>query len=67
MTYTITHVLGHIHGTYNDSTTTYNEVLKLLPLGKAKASKLMNRLNNTRAGSTIVVDYDNCEVSIKLS
>lgn len=66
MTYTVTHLLGHIHGTYNDSTTTYNEVLKLIPLGKAKALKLLNRLNSSKAGSTIRVDYDNCEVSITI-
>jgi hypothetical protein len=64
MTYTVTHLLGHIHGTYNDSTTAHNEVLKLLPLSKSKASKLLNRLASSKAGSTIRVEYDNCEVLV---
>lgn len=66
MTYTITHPLGHTHGSYDTHTTAHAEVLKLIPLSVTKAGKLLNRLASARPASQHWVDYDGVGVLINV-
>ncbi len=64
MSYTVYHLLGHVHGVYNSTDEVLKEVLTLIPIGKVKQRKLMDSLRSTRAGGYSYAEHDGCRVLI---
>ncbi len=65
MTYTVYHLLGHIHAECNTTDEVLKEVLTLIPIGKVKQRKLLANLGRVATGGWADAEHDGASVLIK--
>lgn len=65
MSYTVYHLLGHVHGVYDTTDDVLNAVLTLIPIGKVKQRKLTASLTRLRRGGYTDTEHDGAAVVIK--
>ena len=65
MSYTVYHLLGHVHGVYDNTNEVLNAVLTLIPIGKVKQRKLSANLSRLRPGGYTDTEHDGAAVVIK--
>lgn len=65
MSYTVYHLLGHVHGVYDNSTEVLNAVLTMIPIGKVKQRKLLASLSRLPRGGYTDTEHDGAAVLIK--
>jgi len=65
MSYTVYHLLGHMHCVCANTNEVLKEVLTLIPIGNVKQRKLLATLGRLAAGGYADVEHDGCCVLIK--
>lgn len=65
MSYTVYHLLGHVHGVYDNTDEVLNAVLTLIPIGKVKQRKLLASLARLRRGGYTDTEHDGAAVLIQ--
>ena len=65
MSYTVYHLLGHVHGVHDNTDEVLKSVLTLIPIGNVKQRKLLGNLARLKRGGYTDVEHDGAAVLIK--